>query len=409
MTRRSRLTERRKALGLTQESLAELIGTDRTTVGRWERAETEPYPYARLKLCQALAVTADELDDLLRPDDPPADRVVGAPDMYRRQLLRLLSVAGALTAVPPVAGDGRPMTSGLGPYAELNTHLWQVFGLAKTKQLAYPLVHEQLGVLLAELDSPQSSAARQKLCVLVCDLLQLAGEIFFDADRYTEAAECYSLAASAGREARSYDRWACALTRHAFVHLYDHEFAEAAVMLDAAGAVARRGDSQLPTSYWVSAVQAQAFAGMGDADSCDRALDAAARVVDLTDPAGPGGWLRFDGTRLGEERGACYLALGQNDRAEAALTGALKSSPSLRRKGSILTDLALLGVRRRDADHVLEHAGVALELAEQTHSTGYLGRKLQGLRAQLGPMRTDDRIAVLDHRISRVERIESGS
>jgi transcriptional regulator with XRE-family HTH domain len=35
--RRGRLAQRRKALGLTQEDLAGLLGVERSTVVRWER------------------------------------------------------------------------------------------------------------------------------------------------------------------------------------------------------------------------------------------------------------------------------------------------------------------------------------------------------------------------------------
>src|SRR6202012_3277917 len=43
--RRQRLASRRRALGLSQELLAAELGVDRTTVGRWERGETDPQPY----------------------------------------------------------------------------------------------------------------------------------------------------------------------------------------------------------------------------------------------------------------------------------------------------------------------------------------------------------------------------
>ena len=58
-----------------------------------------------------------------------------------------------------------------------------------------------------------SPRTREKLCALACDQYQLAGEICFDANQYTDAANCYTLAASAGREARDHDRWARALAR----------------------------------------------------------------------------------------------------------------------------------------------------------------------------------------------------
>ena len=75
MASRRRLAERRKALGYSQEALAEQLGIDRTTVGRWERGVTDPYPHIRPKLCQVLEVGAGELRVLLKPapeDEPRA-------------------------------------------------------------------------------------------------------------------------------------------------------------------------------------------------------------------------------------------------------------------------------------------------------------------------------------------------
>jgi DNA-binding XRE family transcriptional regulator len=45
--------------------LAAEIGVDRTTVGRWERGETDPQPYIRARLCRTLKVTPAELDTLI--------------------------------------------------------------------------------------------------------------------------------------------------------------------------------------------------------------------------------------------------------------------------------------------------------------------------------------------------------
>jgi transcriptional regulator with XRE-family HTH domain len=50
VARRRRLVQRRKALGLTQEALAELMAVGRSTVVRWERGESEPLPWIRPKL-----------------------------------------------------------------------------------------------------------------------------------------------------------------------------------------------------------------------------------------------------------------------------------------------------------------------------------------------------------------------
>ncbi|WBB96795.1 MULTISPECIES: helix-turn-helix transcriptional regulator [unclassified Solwaraspora] len=425
--KRRRFVERRKALGFSQETLAEKIGVDRTTIARLEHGVTTPYPYTRLKLCKILEVTAEQLDHWLMGGDEDLSPPVPTPrptaagpvpvrseptgvldDMHRRELLRLISVAGALTALPTGSHGAAllPATlaheaGDLDQYAELNAHLWQVFGLTRPKRLVYPLVQEQAAVLVDRLDRAPTGAEHRRLCVLACDLFQLAGEIFFDADQYAEAAHCYSLAASAGRESRSYDRWACALTRQAFVNLYDQQYSRAVTVLDAAARIAQRGDSQLSTRHWVAAVQAQAFAGLGDREACEHALDTAEQVHGLNGPASPGGWLRFDGSRICEERGACHLALGQVDLAERALFAASDGTMSPRRRGGILADLALLSAQRTDIDRMLRYGSEAVGIAEQTHSVGYLGRKVQGFQRQLTPaLLADAQVAQLNDRIT---------
>ncbi|MGH8732021.1 MAG: helix-turn-helix transcriptional regulator [Burkholderiales bacterium] len=75
--KRRALAERRRAVGHTQEKLAELLGVERSTVVRWEAGDTKPQPWCRPKLAKALAVPIDQLQKLLtdlqdlpaRPDD----------------------------------------------------------------------------------------------------------------------------------------------------------------------------------------------------------------------------------------------------------------------------------------------------------------------------------------------------
>jgi transcriptional regulator with XRE-family HTH domain len=235
-----------------------------------------------------------------------------AEEMNRRELLRLFSMAGAQLALPEAGLDDARITCtggaervdapGPAEYAALNTHLWQVFGLTTVKSHLLPLVRNQLGVLT---DGLRRSAgpARQQLCLLTADVFQLAGEVFFDGNQYADAAHCYTLAGAAGKEADAFDLWACSLTRHAYLAVYERRFHQAAPMLELAAALARRGDPALSTRYWIAAVNAETLAGLGDRDGCERALDAAAAVQGMTGTVHNGGWLRFDGSRLAEERG----------------------------------------------------------------------------------------------------------
>jgi transcriptional regulator with XRE-family HTH domain len=67
--RRQRLSQRRKAVGLTQESLAQRLGVERSTVARWEAGDTEPLPSVRPDVARALQVSIDELAELLGQSD----------------------------------------------------------------------------------------------------------------------------------------------------------------------------------------------------------------------------------------------------------------------------------------------------------------------------------------------------
>jgi hypothetical protein len=224
-------------------------------------------------------------------------------------------------------------------------------------------------------------------------------EIYFDGNEYTSAAHCYTLAATASKEADALDLWACAITRHAYVAVYEEQFRTAAPMLELAAALARRGDSRLSTRHWVAAVQAQAFAGIGVLDACREALDVAEQVTQIGSEVHNGGWLRFDGSRLAEERGTCYVQLGRPNLAEAPLIDAQTTNLSARRRGGVLTDLAMIGVHHSDTQEIAMHADAALEIAQETRS-GVIARKLHRLQPRLTPFLSDKRVRRIHRQIT---------
>lgn len=87
------------------------------------------------------------------------------------------------------------------------------------------------------------------------------------------------------------------------------------------------------------------------------------------------------------------------DLAETVLTDALASKLSLRRQGSVLTDLAMIGARHHYVDRLLSHGTATVELAERT-SSGYIGKKLEGLCGYLAPFLADKRVSDFSERIS---------
>ncbi|MGW5130918.1 helix-turn-helix transcriptional regulator [Streptomyces sp. NPDC004135] len=399
------IAARRKARGFTQERFAEAVGVDRRTVGRWERGTSKPQPPQRPKVAEVLQMDLEELDALLTPAEvlPNSEGAAssdrqgpGDPDeMIRREFLRLMALSGALAAIPAAEADA--LDGSADDFGRMNGHLWQVYQLARAKHSVYPVVQSQLNALNDALRDGQDQAG--SLCIAAGDLFQLAGELAFDANRYDDAAASYSLAASASKEAGAYDLWACALIRSAYVDLSERHHQRAAETLGAARRIALRGDTSLATKHWAAAVQAEAFAWLGDFDACEEALDEAEKVANLNGRVSNGGWLRFDGSRLAEERGARYVQLNRLDLAEAALTDALALAPlaaghSFRRRGAVLVDLAAIGAKRKDSEQVMQYGLEALRLARASGS-GYVARRLQSLTAELGTLGRDRRIAEL--------------
>ncbi|MEU3406234.1 helix-turn-helix domain-containing protein [Streptomyces sp. NPDC006670] len=415
------LTEQRRTLGYSQEKLAELLGVDRTTVGRWESGKITPQPWQRPGLAATLNLSLQELEAFLSPPEAVERGAtteqqsthrpsVGDPDeMIRREFLRVLTVSGALSTLP--VGEAEALADGVNrgnpsDFGRMNSHLWQVYQLARTKGTVYPVVRDQLTTLKEALSGSRRGNSLP-LLKATADLFQLAGEVAFDANRYAEAAASYTLAASVGKEARAYDLWACALVRHAYVDVSEQRYHEAAEVLHAAELVAARGDSAMSTRHWVASVQAEVLAGLGDMAGCERALAKADEVQHLSDNSSNGGWLRFDGSRLAEERGARYVQLGRFDLAEEALIAALGQSAvafghSYRRRGAVLADLAVIGVKRRDPDQVVAYTREALDLA-QASSSGYIARRLRSLCDEFGPLSRDHRVVELRAEIASLK------
>lgn len=324
--------------------------------------------------------------------------------MNRRELLQLLSLSSTALATP-IDWDrvdsadgvaGRVDASAVGQYGAVNLALWRAYASSPTKATVFPAVREHLDILIDGLGRPGNEAIRLCLCELATEALQLAGEVFFDGDRYGDAAHCYTVATTLSKEAGAWDLWACALTRQAYLNIHDNRFAAAIPLLKAAGQVARRGDSALATRYWVEAVYAQALAGLRDV-GWERAADAAQGVRSASRP-NLNGWLRFDGDRLAEQRASCQVRLAQPRQAEQTLAEVLDGRLSPRRRASALVDLAAVGALNHDPVQLVMYGDAALDIARQTKS-GYVRRRLSWLGEELDPLLGDPHVAHLRHEI----------
>lgn len=71
----SALAVTRKRLGYSQESFAQEIGVELSTVGRWERGTQQPQPWMRPKIAKVLGITVDQVADLIETSSEMEDEV----------------------------------------------------------------------------------------------------------------------------------------------------------------------------------------------------------------------------------------------------------------------------------------------------------------------------------------------
>ncbi|WP_157183852.1 transcriptional regulator [Nocardia takedensis] len=327
--------------------------------------------------------------------------------MDRRELLLLMSTATTtLVTRGPIDWDrllastssGNIDLATLDEHTDTNRWLWQCYSEFDTKAAAFGAVRAQLNLLVDGLRHSRTTTLRSRQQSLIADILQLAGEILMDGSHLGEAAHCYALSATFAAEARAHDLWACALTRHAYIEIMGQRFHEALPLVDQAAEIALRGDRALPTVPWVASVRAQALAGLGDADGCERAFETARAVFDL-EATSPVGWLRFSGGRIEEEHASCLIHLDRPDHAEDILLPLLDRPLSARRRAGVLVDLAAAGALRDDPVQTVWFGGTAVDIARRTRS-GYVGRRLDQLRQRLVALRPDRHVDHLRQQIT---------
>ncbi|WP_155981252.1 transcriptional regulator [Nocardia sp. BMG111209] len=364
---------------------------------------------SRTPTVQSLGTAVPTTVEVSRPATQAGAYPMEISEMNRREVLRLLSIATTTLITPVIidwdrvqftAASGRLDMGVLDQYATLNRMLWKHYGEAETKAAVFGTVREHLSILVDGLRGSHSAKLRSRQLELIADVLQLTGEILLDSNHLAEAAHCYALSGTFAADAQAYDLWACALTRHAYIGIFDNRFDDALPLAEEAVEVARRGDISLPTRYWAESVRAQVQAGCGEADECQRAFDAARGVAGLGETPSLG-WLRFSGDRIDEEEASCLIQLGQPEPAERILMPLLERPLSARRRASVLVDLAAAGALRGDPVQTVWYGGVSVDIARRTRS-GYVGRRLDQLRGRLTGLADDRHVAHLEREITRL-------
>lgn len=298
--RRLQLAIARKAAGYTQETLAEVLYVDRSTVNRWEAGLHAPVPYLWPKLAKLLGVTRERLIELLVVDEPvppvahppPTNQTVALEDMKRRTLMKWGVAATAAASL----STGTGTTVGLADVHRLQRAAARLHGLGQRHggdtlwQAALVQAHE--GMHLLEHGSYTDAVANQLLTA--SGQLQIcAGWLALDAGQHEVARTCFGESLVMSRQANNAQIETRALANLAMQSNALGQPREALRYATGAEHAAKAH----PGSSWIAAIPqlrlAVSSSLSGNARDADRAISQARRVLDRENDAEAEEWLSF--------------------------------------------------------------------------------------------------------------------
>lgn len=348
--RRSRLAQRRKSVGLSQDGLAELLGVERSTVVRWETGRTAPQPWVRPHLADALAVTLDQVHDLLGMGDQS-----GGDDVDRREFNSLATGLALAPLVRPRFGrvgssEVLQLQRRTARLRRLDDHL----GGIDTYQVYASEVRatEQL----VERASYNGETAHG-LAGVLAEQAQMAGWAAFDGGRYADARRHYGDAMRAAQDAAEPGLIGNTL---AFMAYEDAD-------VDLATASCREaGDRVTPrVRALLNERRARTHARSGDADATDRALGDAVEAVRTQASEPEPDWVFWvDDVEVEIMSGRCWTELRQPHRAVSILSSALEryDDTHARDKALYLTWLAQAHMYDGEIERATDVTAQAIDL-----------------------------------------------
>ncbi|WP_030668355.1 helix-turn-helix transcriptional regulator [Streptomyces rimosus] len=367
--KRHGLVRRRRALGFTQESLAEALGVERSTVRRWESGESSPLPFLRPRLARLLRVGAEALEELLTV----------APAVPSGRTERLSHVLRHPSAVDLIAT------------AELRTGMEDLTCRYDAVPSATLLADagQQLHRVAFLADAAPAGRVQRELWSLQADASTLMGQLVWDASQrhdHGAARTYYAQSLEIARHLRDRAAEGHALLRTCYVALYGaHDHRQGLGLALQAARTTRKTSHALTGLALLHAAEAHAF--LGEHRECERALWGAEKRLERSDGTDAAHEL-FTATHFGRLAGSCYLSLGSYDKAQRLLEDT--ASRMLKRRKSraiVLGNLALTEIRRKDLETALVAFNEAVDELRGTRGGGGINivfRVARELRPWLG-------------------------
>lgn len=287
--RRTELTRVRKAAGHSQESLAEAVGVDRSTVVRWEAGTSEPFPYQQPKLARLLGVDATALRALLYPAEvavpvPPAIQPWYAPIATEDDELEALELMRRVDA------------SDVGEET-----LQRLESIVDELAVAYPRtpplvllgrIRKHLGYVNRLFDGRKTLAEHQRLLVIAGWLSLLGATVHIDLSQEGAARARLKTAASLAKHAGHDEIRAWCYETEAWRVLTDGDHRQALELSAAGRAIAPTGSSAAVQS---AAQMGRAYARLGQQAETYAAISEVHRLASpMKRPDQPEHHFRYD-------------------------------------------------------------------------------------------------------------------
>ncbi|NEB95904.1 helix-turn-helix domain-containing protein [Streptomyces bauhiniae] len=381
--KRHQLVRRRRALGFTQETLAEALGVERSTVRRWESGDSSPLPFQRPRLARLLRVNAEELEDLMA--------VASATTSSGRE-----RVGYALR---------HPSGVDLTVAAELRSEMERLMERYDAVPSATLLAEagQQLSKVGFLAEEAPAGRVRRELCSLQADAAMLMGQLAWDASQrrdHASARAYYEQSLEVARHLRDPATEGQALLRICYVALYganDHrqglELALQAVRTTSRTSHALTGLALL------HAAEAHAF--LGESGACEGALSRAEKYLGCADGTDAAHGM-FTATHFGRLAGSCYLSLRMFDKAQQLLQDTASGMRGPRKSRAIvLGNLTLTAIRRGDLEAALVAFNDAVDELQGTRGGGGMNvifraaRELRAWRDESAVHEAQDRLLAL--------------
>ncbi|HEX7662157.1 MAG TPA: helix-turn-helix transcriptional regulator [Pseudonocardiaceae bacterium] len=381
--KRVRFVQRRRSVGFTQERLAEHLGVERSTVGRWETAETEPQAWLRPKLARALKVTVNELQGLL--DDVTVIRT--ADDQRLNYVLQnpgstdLVAVAYLRERIGQLdeSYDKSPSTALLGPAGQAHG------------QVMYLREHAT------------NARVRKALFEVEAESATFMGQLVWDVSQRRDhhgPITYLDEAINASRQVHEPCGESYAVLRKSYVALYsEKDPIKGLTLAQQAAEVAKLCSPSLTGLALLHVAEGHAMSGGRHA--CEDALKDAEALLDHVDSSdlAAGNFTPKEFTRLA---GSCYLYLDLPEQAEPILRTTVQSLADKKKSQAIaLANLALSLIRQHKLDEAADVMHRAIDAVDLTRGAGGLnlvfaaGRELRAWRNESWVQDIQDRLLAL--------------